>query len=86
MAQADVNPEERGWRFATRSWREVWPQGIESFAKVGKRLLEAIAAEAGGVGSITLTLCAHDPFQANTATMKPSKAPKQNTLCSIEVP
>ena len=85
IAQANTDPEEQGWLFAVRTWYEGWPQGMEDYIELGKRLLGAIVASAGRVKSTTLTLCAHDPFQVGKAVAEPSKATQQEAMHTIEV-
>ncbi len=86
IAQASMNPEEQGWLFAAMMRQEDWPQGMDSYIELGKQLLGAIAANANGVKSTTLTLCAHDPFEASNALAKPRKATEEGAMCTIEVP
>lgn len=47
--------------------------------------LGAIAASAGGVKSTTLTMCAHDPFEASNDAIGLRKATQQDTSRTIEV-
>ena len=73
IAQANLDPEERGWLFAVRIQHEGWPQGMEEHIELGKRLLGATIARAGRVKSTTLTVCAHmTPFRP--ARLLPSQA------------
>ena len=74
IAQANTDPEEQGWLFAVRTWYEGWPQGMEDYKELGKRLSGAIVARVGRVKSTTLTMCAYDPFHAGKAVAEPSDA------------
>ncbi|KAK9833741.1 hypothetical protein WJX74_004704 [Apatococcus lobatus] len=85
-AQASVDLVERGWLFAVMIRQEGWPQGMDSHIELGKQLLSAIAAEAGGVRSTRLTLCAHDPFEASKALIQPTEATEQGPSCTIGAP
>ena len=85
-AQANINLQEQGWILAVRKWHEDWPQGMEDYIELGKRLLGAIVARAGRVKSTTLTMCAHDPYQAGEAVAKPSKATQQEVMRTIGMP
>ena len=84
-AQAGMNPEEQGWLFAVMIQQNGWPQGMDSYIGLGKQLLGAIAAKACGARSTTLTLCAHDPLEANKALIEPKYTAQQEAACTTRV-
>ena len=86
IAQANMDPEEQGWHFAVWIWQEGWHQCMQDYLELGKRLLAAIVVRAGRIKSTTLTICAHDPFQASKAVAKPSKATQQEALRTNDLP
>ena len=60
-----IRPSKRGWIFGVTIWEEGWPDSQECFCKLGEQLLREISVKAASLKQwTTLSLCAHDMFQA----------------------